>query len=155
MLARLSSTWGIVMISTILVASICVLLGYVFFGEAAESERRSNSVHFSSEEHVPLNKQIYSDVVVLRDVQAPVMASVTAGELSVDGGYFSSEPQWVAPGQTLRVRVRSASDFDALTTAVLQAGDVISEFKVRTQKEKYVIKTEKTLVESPAVRTLS
>lgn len=100
---------------------------------------------FSSELQAPLGRYIYSDVAIVRNAQAPVMVSIAKGELSVDGGAFTSEPQRVESGQTLRIRVQSAEDFNVTTTAVLQVGSVLAEFKVRTQTEEFVIETERNL----------
>lgn len=117
----------------------------------AEHKPQPLPIHFSSEDQAPLNRYIYSDVAVIRNILEPVLLDVTWGEVSIDGGAYTQEPQLVVAGQTVRVRVKSGADFGATTTAVLQIGGLITEFKVKTQAEDYVIELEKPFFEVPTI----
>jgi len=88
---------------------------------------------FTPQLDVPLGVLITStDSVLVIGITAPSPISVIGGEYSVSGGPFTSSPGTVSNGQTVQVRVLSASAFSTTTSAILNIGGVTGAFDVTT-----------------------
>ena len=79
-----------------------------------------------------LNTVYSSAVGAAQGITEPVAISIVGGEYSVDNGAFRSDASTIGNGQSVRVRLTSASTQDTLKTAVLKMGGVEYPFRVGT-----------------------
>jgi FG-GAP-like repeat len=75
---------------------------------------------------------VASRTIVVRDFNAPAPITISGGEYSISGGAFTSAAGTLNPGDTVVVRLMSASSFGVTTSAVLKIGDVSRSFDVST-----------------------
>ncbi len=80
----------------------------------------------------PPSTLVTSSVVIIRGINAPAVVAVLSGEVSVDGGSFTTAPAPVREGASLRVRARSSSTPGAAVTVLLSVGGVSASFVVVT-----------------------
>jgi hypothetical protein len=79
---------------------------------------------------------VYSSAVgAAQGITEPVAISVVGGEYSVDNGAFRSDASTINNGQSVKVRLISASTPDTLKTAVLKMGGVEYPFRVGTSPD--------------------
>ncbi len=84
--------------------------------------------------NVPLNTAITSDEVTITGLQKAVAISIVGGQYSINSGAFTSQPGIVANGARLRVRVTSASAYNASVTATVTVGTLTGSFVATTLK---------------------
>jgi hypothetical protein len=87
---------------------------------------------FAAQTQVAPSTDIASAVTVITGITGRVSIRVVGGEYSVSGGPFTSAAGTVGNGDSVRVKVRSSSDFGATTTATLTIGSVSAAFSVTT-----------------------
>lgn len=92
-----------------------------------------NPFAFASRQNVQRNQWVESDIVTLTGFQTAVPVSVSGGEYSVNGTAYRSSPSQVYPGQNVKVRVLSSSQYGTETSVLLNVGGQIGRFAVTTE----------------------
>lgn len=87
---------------------------------------------FQDKTGVATGKLIVSDAVRIGGINVAVPASVTGGEVQVNGGAFTSTPGTIADGDQVKLRVKSANGSGASRTVTLTVGGVSGSFTVTT-----------------------
>ncbi|MEP1741443.1 MAG: hypothetical protein ABJI60_00790 [Kangiellaceae bacterium] len=88
---------------------------------------------FIDQVDVPLNSLIESNQITVTGISAPTIVSITGGEYSIDGMEYAGTEGLVNEGQTLIVRLTSASDALGIQNVTLTIGGVSDTFSVTTE----------------------
>ena len=88
---------------------------------------------FASAEGVARSSNVTSASTVIEGFEGTLQATVTGGQLSINGGAFTSGPGTVTAGQQVRVRHTSASGFSTSTSTTLTIGGVSASFTSTTE----------------------
>lgn len=87
---------------------------------------------FDSVENSALNMWVTSDLVAITDINDAVDIIADNIEYSIDGNDFTSESAVITDGQSLRVRILSASSFDTASEGSINVGGLSIPFSVTT-----------------------
>ena len=84
---------------------------------------------------VELNTLVASNEITVSGVNTDTTITISSGEYSIDGGTYTSGVGTVHAGNSVKVRITSASTFDTETSAELNIGGVTESFIVHTKIE--------------------
>lgn len=87
---------------------------------------------FTPQTGVPVNTLLASNSITVLGINTATAISVAGGEYSVNGGPFTAAAGTVMNGDTVRVRLNSASTPSTTTSATLTIGGVSAAFNVTT-----------------------
>lgn len=87
---------------------------------------------FAPQFNVPTSTVIYSNTILVGNINIPVVISIVDGEYSINGGPFTSSPGTVVNGDIVQVNQTSSASETTLTTATLTIGGVSADFDVTT-----------------------
>ncbi len=87
---------------------------------------------FTPQTNVALNTQIVSNTISVTGINAAPPITVSGGEYSINGGAYTTAPGSITNGQTVTVRLTSASTYSTIVSATLSIGGVSSTFNVTT-----------------------
>jgi hypothetical protein len=104
-----------------------------FTATTRSADTTPDAFQFAPMTGVPRNAWATSGVVTLTGFEIPVPVSVENGEFSIASGTFRSSPGTISPGQTLSVRLRSASTYSTTSEVRVTVGGVSAEFEVTTE----------------------
>lgn len=90
---------------------------------------------FADQTDVALDTPIESAAITIAGIDAPSPISVTGGEYAVNDGAFTSVAGNVSNGDSVRVRVTSASTFSTPASATLTVDGISDDFTVTTLAE--------------------
>lgn len=102
---------------------------------SAPADITPNLFSFDAQTDVTFATLIESNSVTISGIDEPVSISITGGEYSIDGAGFTPEEGMIESGQSVRLRMTSASTFGTTTTATLVVGDTSVDFKITTIKD--------------------
>ena len=88
---------------------------------------------FESVTSAELESVVESNIIAIKGINTIADIRVENGEFSIDGGDFSSDPQQVALGQEIVVRLMTSAEFDTETVSTLFIGGEEAEFTVTTR----------------------
>ncbi|VUD69256.1 hypothetical protein TDB9533_04623 [Thalassocella blandensis] len=91
-----------------------------------------NSFFFVDALDVELTTPILSNTISVRGFNAVTSISIVDGEYSISNSEYTSEDGELLPGQSVRLRLISSSEFNDTKTATLTIGGVVADFKVTT-----------------------
>lgn len=102
-----------------------------------------DSLEFATVTNVPRNSLVTSAIMTVNDINdtAMVVASSTGVEFSVAGQPFTSSNTPLQPGQTLQLRLRSASTYNTLTYTYVTVGNKGVSFSARTGAQAVIVAT--------------
>lgn len=92
-----------------------------------------NAFAFTAVVNAERNTLTTSNTITVGGITAPTSISIANGSYSVNGGAFVSAAGTVSNGDTVAVKVLSASNFANTTTATLSIGGVSAAFNVTTR----------------------
>lgn len=87
---------------------------------------------FADQAGVPINTSITSNEVTVSGIDVPAPITVQGGLFSINTGGFQASAGTINNGDSVRIRLLSASSFSATTQAILTIGGVSGSFKVTT-----------------------
>ncbi len=87
---------------------------------------------FPEQTNVERSVAVESAPATITGINTAVEVSINGGEYSIDGGAYTAAPGTVGVNQQIRVRVNSAGQFSAATSAVLTVGEVSATFTAIT-----------------------
>lgn len=93
-----------------------------------------SSFNMPLKREVPLGTWVSSDPYTVSGISSRATASVTLGELSVNGGDFSVSDQVVHNGDTISVRHKTPLQLNSVTTSLVTIGDLKETFASITQE---------------------
>ncbi len=79
-----------------------------------------------------LSTAYVSNTITVTGIDAPSALTVSGGEYSINGGAYATAPTTVSLGNTVKVRVTSASGFLTNATVTLDIGGITASFVVTT-----------------------
>ncbi len=82
---------------------------------------------------VVINTGVESTTITPTGFNSTVPIAIVNGTYSINGGGYTSATGTVDPGDTIKVKVTSANDYDLVSTALLTIGDQSALFSVQTQ----------------------
>jgi hypothetical protein len=82
---------------------------------------------------VARGSSVVSAPAVLTGFDGPLVATVSGGELSVNGSPFGSVPVEVVAGASLRLRHQASTDFAGVRITRVEVGGVVAEFRSETE----------------------
>jgi hypothetical protein len=88
---------------------------------------------FASVNGVARGSLVQSAATTVTGFDGSLLATVTGGELSVNGGAFSSAAVAVDAGASLRLRHTAAATFSTIRTTTLEIGGISAEFRSETE----------------------
>jgi hypothetical protein len=88
--------------------------------------------YFDYQSNVQPHSTIYSNSIIIEGINSPAAVTIIAGEYSIDGGGFTSDPGVINNSQALRLALISASSKYHETSCTVTVGGVESTFTVRT-----------------------
>jgi len=103
------------------------------FFDAFDALDSPDPFSFNPVNNAELSSIYVSNTVTVSGIAALAPISVTGGEYSVNGGSYTSDPNWVENGDEVTVHQTSAAAYSTLTTATLTIGGVSAPFKVTTK----------------------
>ncbi len=88
---------------------------------------------FDALTQAPIDTLVNSNLVTLSGFETSLPISIQNGEYSVAGGPFTTNNGTVAPGSSLRIRLRSAPTFNSQKLAIITVGSSSETFSVVTR----------------------
>ncbi|MEW6765454.1 MAG: choice-of-anchor I family protein [Pseudomonadota bacterium] len=106
---------------------------YRIEGATKLSDQAPDAFTLADQTDVATSTVVISAAITPSGFDAATAISITDGEYSINGGDFMSSAAYITPGDSVQVRVTSASTAGAATSAVLTIGGVSDTFTVTTQ----------------------
>lgn len=94
---------------------------------------------FEEAKGVALNTPTQSNIVTIKGITRATLVSILGGEYSINGLPYTSSPGAIRPGDTVRVRVTSSSDYNDAVTASLTIGTVSADFIATTLAQSFTV----------------
>lgn len=94
-----------------------------------------NSFAFVNQNNVNLNETIVSNEVTITGLNNPAEIDVSNGKYSINGNKWSGSRGTINNGAIVKVKHKSNSNYNSISTTVLSIGSINSEFKSRTLSE--------------------
>lgn len=107
---------------------------FAISGSANSSASIDKPVAFSFDavKGVALASTVQSNLVTLTGFTKPLVVQVSNGQYSLNGKTFTSEAGAARPGDTVQIRLTSASDYNLPVTGTLTVGGVSADFVATT-----------------------
>ncbi|TQV88006.1 hypothetical protein [Aliikangiella coralliicola] len=105
-----------------------------FSSTTREKDETPDSFVFNSQIDVELSTVVESEQVVIGGIDNDTPISISNGEFSVDDGPYQSSADTINSGQTIKVRLTSASEFSTQSDAELTIGSANETFSVVTRE---------------------
>jgi hypothetical protein len=90
---------------------------------------------FVDERDVEVSTVVESDPVIVTGINEPAPVHIVAGEYSIDGQPYTAADGAIEDGQAVRVRLTSAEDYNATSSATLTIDGVSDSFDVTTLRD--------------------
>ncbi|VUD52043.1 hypothetical protein TDB9533_01551 [Thalassocella blandensis] len=87
---------------------------------------------FADQTEVALNTLIESAPITIQGFNSPTSISISGGEYAIDDNAFTSADGLISPGQSVKVRHQSGSDFNSATETTLTIGGISDTFSSET-----------------------
>lgn len=87
---------------------------------------------FDTANGVPLNTSTQSNAITVSGITKPVAVKVSNGQYSINDLAYTSDIGAARPGDTIRLRATSSSDYSQTVTASLTVGSATADFVVKT-----------------------
>ncbi len=97
-----------------------------------EDDKSPDAFSFSHKTQADLNSWLESESITLSGINTEAAISVRNGEYSVDNADFTSDDGTINNGQTLKLRVRSSTNFSASNSVSITLGGFEASFTVET-----------------------
>jgi len=97
------------------------------------------ALSFDAARGVPLNIPVQSNAVTISGITRTVPVRISNGTYSINGQAYTADVSAARPGDTIKVRVTSSTDYNAAVTATLKVGTVSTDFTVTTQTQTFVL----------------
>lgn len=94
---------------------------------------------FDAARGVPLNIPVQSNAVTISGITRTVPVRISNGTYSINGQAYTADVSAARPGDTIKVRVSSSTDYSTPVTATLKVGTVSADFVVTTQTQTFVL----------------
>ena len=95
-----------------------------------------DSFSFLEIENAPLNKWVESAPVTITGINTDTPISIENGEFSIDGGEFVKDAATITNNQTVKIRLKTPSDYLAMEAAKLSIGSEDAALNVTTKSHK-------------------
>lgn len=111
---------------------VIVQLIWACGGGGKKSDTTPDAFSFNSQTNIEFNTVVTSNSITVAGINREVSVSVSGGEYSINGGGFVTGSGNVEQGDTVRLRVTSASTVSTSRTVTLTIGGVSGTFSVTT-----------------------
>ncbi len=99
------------------------------------SDTTPNSFVFNDTSGSALSTDIVSNSIQIQGINAATTISISGGEYKIDTGAYTSSAGTVTNGQTVTIKITSASSYSSNAEATLTIGGVADTFTVTTMNE--------------------
>lgn len=93
-----------------------------------------NTFSFDAIENAERNTQVSSNQISINGIDSATNISISGGEYSINGGYFSSSESTINNNDTITLRVMTSADFATQVSVTLNIGGVSGSFSVTTKE---------------------
>jgi hypothetical protein len=99
------------------------------------ADREPAAFSFDAQHNIALNASVVSNVITVDGISDDLLVPIfiVGGEYAVSGSPYTTMPGFVTHGQTVTVRVTSASTYSTTTTATVSIANVSKTFSVTTR----------------------
>lgn len=104
----------------------------IFTSTTIAADTTPNPFSFIDQTNVALNTTVVSNQITVSGINAGASVSVSGGDYSVNGGFFTSNPSLVNNGDTVRVRHVTSSVLGTTVNTMLTIGGVSDVFSTTT-----------------------
>lgn len=94
---------------------------------------------FDTATGVPLNTSAQSNAITVVGITKPVAVKVSNGQYSINDLSYTADVGAARPGDTIRLRATSSTDYNQSVTATLTVGSVSADFVVKSQTQTFTI----------------
>lgn len=97
------------------------------------SDRSPDPFNFTDQRNAELASVVTSNTITIAGIDAPTAITVTGGKYAINGGAFTQESGMVTKGNTVAVRLSTASTYASISNVVLNVGGILDVFSVQTK----------------------